>query len=303
MALRRSSLAALVPPASLAFALAFPAALAAQFRASELGSVSQTIDGTRITVEFSRPQARGRDSLFGRVVKRGEVWTPGANWATTLEVSKDVKLNSHPLPKGKYSVWMVVRPVAEWTVVVDPRFHRFHMFPPDSTAEQIRFQVRPQERPFIEVLTWSFPDNRQSGATLAMQWGATYVPLEVEVEPSHRLTIAADRASPYLGTYEFRWAAPSGMPVSTQPVAFTIAYEGGRLIGRWNPAPDPTMERIVLVPLANDWFLTGFFDEKGTVYDLETEMVFEFAMQAGRATGFEIRGLGDAVMATGKRKS
>lgn len=303
MALRRSSLATLVPPASLAFALAFPAGLPAQFRASELGSASQTIDGTRITVEYSRPRARGRDSLFGKVVKWGEVWTPGANWATTLEVSKDVKLNGHAVPKGKYSVWMVVRPAAEWTMVLDPRFHRYHMSPPDSAAEQIRFQLRLQERPFIELLTWSFPDNRQSGATLAMQWGTSYAPLEVEVEPSHRLTIAADKASPYLGTYEFLWAGPSGTPVSPQPVAFTLAYESGRLIGRWTPVPDPTMERIVLVPLANDWFLTGFFDEKGAVYDLETEMVFEFTLQAGRATGFEIRGLGDAVMATAKRKS
>jgi hypothetical protein len=189
------------------------------------------------------------------------------------------------------------------SVVLDPRFHRFHMMPPDSTAEQLRFPVRPEQRPFVEVLTWSFPSNRQTGATLAMQWGTTYVPLELEVEPSHRLTIAAEKATPYLGTYDFLWAAPSGMPASTHSVAFIVAYEGGRLIGRWSPAPDPTMERIVLVPLAGDWFLTGFFDEKGALYDLETEMVFEFTVQAGRATSLEIRGLGDAVMATAKRKS
>ena len=43
----------------------------AQVRASERGSVSQTIDGTVITVDYGRVQARGRDSLFGKVVKRG----------------------------------------------------------------------------------------------------------------------------------------------------------------------------------------------------------------------------------------
>jgi DUF2911 family protein len=307
----RFTLVALLLPPSLA-TFGFPARLPAQFRASALGSVTQTIDGTKITVEFSRPQVRGRDSLFGRVVHWGEVWTPGANWATTLEVSKDVKLNSHPLARGKYSVWMVVRPAADWTLVLDPRFRRFHMYPPDSTPEQIRFPVRPEARPFVEVLTWWFPANSPRGATLAMQWGTTYVPLAVEVQPSHPLTIARDTASPYLGSYEFQWTAPSGVlppgitisgePLIQQPSTFTLTYEGGSLIGGWRPAPEPSMERIVLVPLGNDMFVTGFLDAKGTVRDLELEMVFEFTTQAGRVTGVELRGLGDALLGTAKRK-
>ena len=42
------------------------------------------VNGTTITLDFSRPVARGRDSLFGGVVHWGELWTPGANWATKL---------------------------------------------------------------------------------------------------------------------------------------------------------------------------------------------------------------------------
>ena len=37
--------------------------------------------------------ARGRDSLFGKVVTWGEHWTPGANWATTIDVDHDIRLN------------------------------------------------------------------------------------------------------------------------------------------------------------------------------------------------------------------
>jgi hypothetical protein len=312
MTVRESSLAALVLPLLLFGSFTFPRGLSAQFRASEPGSVSQTIDGTKITVEFSRPQIRGRDSLFGKVVTWGEVWTPGANWATTLEVSRDVKLNGHPVAQGKYSVWMVVRPAADWTLVLDPRFRRFHMNPPDSTPEQIRFAVRPEARPSLETLTWWFPVNRPTGTTLAMQWGTKYVPLEVEVTPSHPLTIAADKAAPFLGTYELRWTAPAGSlppgltimnrPVSSEPVSFAISHEGGRLVGRLRPAPTPRTEAIVLVPRGSDRFLTGFLDARGSVRDLETEMVFEFVLVNGRATGFEIRGLGDALLATANRK-
>ena len=59
------------------------------------------IDGTKITMEYSRPRARGRNPLFGtRAVRWDEVWTPGANWATTFETTKDMTLNGRRVPKG-----------------------------------------------------------------------------------------------------------------------------------------------------------------------------------------------------------
>src|SRR5688572_33459392 len=96
-----------------------PAGLTAQRRASELASVSQVVNGTRVTVEYSRPLARGRTPFGERrdgIVHWGEVWTPGANWATTLEVDRDVELNGNRVAKGKYSVWTIPQP-EEWTVM------------------------------------------------------------------------------------------------------------------------------------------------------------------------------------------
>ena len=63
-----------------------------------------------ITVEYGRPQARGRDSLFGKVVTRDEMWTPGANAATTFRRRATSPWAGKPLPAGKYSVWIVERP-------------------------------------------------------------------------------------------------------------------------------------------------------------------------------------------------
>src|SRR5215212_7024286 len=96
-------------PLILLAGLVAPFSIEAQIRASELAVMSQTIDGTLITVQYSRPRARGRDPIFGtRAVTWGETWTPGANWATTLEVNKPVTINGNPVAKGKYSVWMKV---------------------------------------------------------------------------------------------------------------------------------------------------------------------------------------------------
>ena len=79
-----------------------------QLVASEAASVSQTVDGTKVTITYSRPRARGRTGLFGTQVKWGSTWTPGANVATRLDLSKDVTIQGQPVPKGSYSVWFVV---------------------------------------------------------------------------------------------------------------------------------------------------------------------------------------------------
>src|SRR5512143_2421518 len=72
----------------------------AQGRLSEKGLVSQTVGNTTITVEYYRPAARGRADLIPGVVHWGQWWTPGANWATTIEVDRDVRVEGQLLPKG-----------------------------------------------------------------------------------------------------------------------------------------------------------------------------------------------------------
>ena len=102
--------------ATVVGALMVPAIASGQVRLSERGSIGQTIDGTTINLEYARPQARGRSPIFGQVVRWGETWTPGANYATTIAVSKDVKVNGQDLARGTYSVWMIAAEQGDWTV-------------------------------------------------------------------------------------------------------------------------------------------------------------------------------------------
>jgi hypothetical protein len=289
-ALVRRSL--LVP---LGLCLALPAV--AQVRASERGSVSQTIDGTVITLDYARPQVRGRSPIFGGFVKWKEVWTPGANYATTLEVSRKVYLDGHAVPPGKYSMWLVVQP-DQWIMVLDPRARLYHTEMPDSNPSQPRWVVHPGEGPFTEVLTFSFPEVHATGGTLLLRWGTTELAFQVKVEPKHRLTIAATDAAPFLGAYVFRWA---GAPDSVAPSKIRVAHENGMLIGHWDPAPWPEAATIVLVKITDDWCMVGTM-EKGEMTDLMPEFVFEFSRNGGKATGFDVRGDRDDLVASAKRE-
>jgi hypothetical protein len=282
---------------SLGVWLACPVAASAQVRASERGSVSQTIDGTVITLDYARPQVRGRSPIFGGFVKWKEVWTPGANYATTLEVNRPIQLDGHSIRPGKYSMWLVVGQ-DDWTMVLDPHARLYHTEPPDSSVDQVRFAIQPAEGPFTEVLTFAWPEVRPTGGTLQLRWGTTEFDMRVAVQPKHRLSIPAADAQPYLGTYLHRWA---GQADSVKPSRITMAYENGMLIGHWDPAPWPEAATVVLVKIADDWFMTGTM-EKGELTDLMNEFIFEFARGGGKVTGYEIRGDADNLFGAGKRE-
>jgi hypothetical protein len=170
---------------ALALVTALPAGAHAQVMASEHGMVQQRVDGTTITIEYYRPQRRGRNNLFGGVVQWGSTWTPGANWATTIDVDHDVKIDGHALAKGKYSIWMVPQSNA-WTVIFSTAWKRFHVQGPDASAPQVKFDVKPDSTPMVDVLTFSFPDVAPDSTTLVMQWGTTAVPLHIEVPASNQ---------------------------------------------------------------------------------------------------------------------
>ncbi len=280
----------------LAVAMSAPRTASTQVRASEAATVSQTVDGTTVSIAYSRPQARGRDSLFGRVVHFGDTWTPGANWATTIEVSKDVQVAGAALPKGKYSVWMVPR-AGDWTVIFDPDERRFHTRRPRESANQIRLTVTPDEGPHVEVLTWSFPSVRRDGATLQMQWGTTVIALNVVVPPTRRGRAVVDGGA-YRGSYLMNFVSERG---ESPQMAAEVMEKGGRLYLRVTPPFDDSIDPdIALLPAGTHTF-TPAFQKDGVITDVETEMKVVFHVQNGTATGFDMLGVRDAPMGKAKR--
>lgn len=273
----------------------------AQIKASEIGSMSQVIDGTKITVEYSRPRVRGRAPVFGTpIVHWGEVWTPGANYATTLETDRAITLDGRPIPKGKYSMWFVVRQSGDWTLVLDPKWKQFHNSPPDSNATQIRFGVHARPGPFTEVLTWSMPDLRVDGGTLVMNWDRTAVSMNVHVAPSYSTTMPLADAQPYLGTYDFMEVDSTGKVTKTYPLV--LDYENGTLKGRvalWNNY----LGHFAMIRVAPEWFVPAVYDKDGEIVEvLRPDVTIEFTRENGRPMKFEWRGDDDNVFARGSRR-
>lgn len=292
---RRAAIPASCRRALVMLALA-PAVACAQesARPSQLATTSQMVADTRITVEGYRPVARGRDSLFGGVVHWGREWATGANWATTLDVDHDVRLDGRALPKGKYSVWMIPQPAPRpWTLVVSRDAHRFHMQPPDEKDDQLRVDVQPRAAPWTEVLTWSFPAVAPVGATLELRWGTTAVPLEIAVTPAGTRDLTVREPARYDGRWRIAGdAAAAGTEL-------TITDSAGTLHAHAAPAADGLDAEFDLLPDGDDRFHPGHVAQ-GAVLDLHPDVTLAFEVKDGRATALHLltvdgRALGDGV--------
>jgi len=264
----------------LAFALLLPTAAVAQPRASERGTTSQVVNGTRVTVDFARPVARGRENLFGGVVHWGEFWTPGANWATTLEADGPIRLNGHDLPAGRYSVWLEPRDGADWTVHLNTESRLYHDSPVPRDRDVLAFSTTPHEGAHMESLAWYFPTVDAGRAELRMHWGTTFVSLEIETDPFTWTDPPVDERARYLGTFAF----DTRDPTTGGPMRLTIAVleEDGRIAGRWGNAP------VALVHQGDGTFWIGFL-RAGELFDVGDEMTLRVLHENGVSTGAELR--------------
>jgi hypothetical protein len=147
-------------------------------KASQHGTVSQEIGAAKISIEYDRPVARGRP-LFGALVPWGKPWTPGANWATTIELSDDVLMDGQPLAKGRYSIWTIPEE-QQWTVIFSRADRSFHTRYPEG-QDALRVQVHPVTGSHMETLALYFPVVGPDSAVLNIHWGTTVVPLNIRL--------------------------------------------------------------------------------------------------------------------------
>ena len=265
----------------------------AQRKASELATMSQVVDGTTMKMEYYRPVARGRE-LFGKLVRWGSTWTPGANWATTFETDKDVQINGNLVPAGKYAIWMIPRESEDWTVIFHRKARAFHTERPKQDDELFRFAVKPEQGAHMETLMWYFPVIGPDSATLRMHWGTTAVAMQVAIRP----TVVAMQLEPsvramYVGGYSWEadWAKGAQVEVSDSTGRLILAI-------REPKATEPIS--MDLVPLGEHRFRTGRAIG-GQVVDLSSGSIVTFTVEGGRVVSFEMKDSAGKVEGKGAR--
>lgn len=146
--------------------------------ASQYASVMQQVASATITIDYSRPVARGRE-LFGKLVPYGQPWCPGADRATKITVSRSIRINGQALDKGSYSIWAIPEPDT-WTIIFSHKADTWHE-PYPAGQDILRITATPHAGPHMETLAYYFPVVDGHGAELDLHWGRVVVPMQITV--------------------------------------------------------------------------------------------------------------------------
>ena len=146
---------------------------------SQRGSVTQSVAYTNISVTYGRPVARGR-ALFGALVPWDSVWHPGADSATLLKFNHDITVEGKPLRAGEYSLWLIPRELAPWTVILSRAAHVFHKPYPGERFDVLRVDVTPEQASQIESFAIYFPMVLRDEAIMRLHWGTTAIPIHIK---------------------------------------------------------------------------------------------------------------------------
>jgi hypothetical protein len=106
-----------------AFLLACAALSFAGNPQSPSAQASVTIAGKSIAIKYSAPSLRGR-KMFGadgRISKdpTWPVWRAGADDATALHTDADLMIGNLNVPKGDYTLFVLVNPSMPWQLIVN----------------------------------------------------------------------------------------------------------------------------------------------------------------------------------------
>ena len=151
------------------------------YPASQRGRVDQTVAFTDISVVYGRPVARGR-TLFGdsALVKWNVIWHPGADSATRITFSRDVKLEGRDVKAGEYTVWLIPRASGPWTFILNRAAHVFHIPYPGEGSDALRVDVMPERGTHMETLAFYFPVVLRDDAVMRIHWGETMIPVRIK---------------------------------------------------------------------------------------------------------------------------
>jgi hypothetical protein len=245
-------LAAVVP--SVAPALAAPQTQEPKLefpQASPAASFKQRVGLTDVEIEYSRPGVKGR-KIFGGLVPYGEVWRTGANSATKITFSTDVKLEGSAVPAGSYALFTIPGE-SEWTVILNKVTGQWGAYAYDQKNDLVRVKAKAAALPeSVETMTLSVDDVRGGTAKLAMTWEKTRVSVGIDTDlvavmtPKIQAAMAAEGKKPYFAAAMFYYengldlkqaAAWMEKAVEEQPDAPWIAYRQGLVLAKLGDKP------------------------------------------------------------------
>ncbi|MTI40768.1 DUF2911 domain-containing protein [Fulvivirga lutimaris] len=127
------------------------------------------VAGVDVKIDYHQPSAKGR-KIMGDLVPYAKVWRTGANDATTIEISEDVKVEGKTLAQGKYSLFTIPGE-KEWVIIFNKTAKQWGAYDYDEAQDALRVKVKSAKtKDFVETFNIAVVDNG-----VEMKWENTKV--------------------------------------------------------------------------------------------------------------------------------
>jgi hypothetical protein len=177
-------------------------------------TISQEIGLGNVSVTYSRPNVKDR-KIYGGLVPYGIVWRTGANTATEITFSENVKIDGQAVPAGSYSLFTIPGK-DEWIIIINKKVKDWGAYTYDEKNDLLRLKVKSTHlAEKQESFTIQFINSTTNSADLRIVWDHTAVATKVTVDDDDaRITANIDHLMEtehpgnlvYFNAIQYYWA-------------------------------------------------------------------------------------------------
>jgi tetratricopeptide (TPR) repeat protein len=155
---------------------------------SPFTKISQEIGLTEVSLEYSRPSAKGR-TVFNDLVPYDKIWRTGANASTKITINEPVRIGGKSVQTGTYALYTI--PGKEiWTIIIhaNTKLRSLAGDAYNQADDVFRFDVKSKKLDhYVETFTLQFSDLQSDSCNLQLIWENTLINIPIEVEVDSKI--------------------------------------------------------------------------------------------------------------------
>lgn len=162
-------------------------------QASSGQSITQDFGLGKVTINYSRPNVKGR-KIFGALEPYDKVWRTGANSATTIKFTEDVTFEGQAVPAGEYELFTIPGK-NEWTVILNKQSKQWGAYEYKQSDDQLRVKIKPTAlKDKVETFSIQLVNVYPTKAQLQLQWENTSVNVNLTTDVDTKVMASIDEA-------------------------------------------------------------------------------------------------------------
>jgi hypothetical protein len=134
-------------------------------------NVSVALGSANIKINYNSPSIRGR-KIMGGLVPYGQVWRTGANPATTLITSEDLKFGTLTVPAGTHTIYTLPGE-SQWLLIINNQTGQWGTeYDQSKDLGRTPMTAKPMSAP-QELMSISFENTTATSTELHVRWEKT----------------------------------------------------------------------------------------------------------------------------------